>query len=49
MAPRVEDDVAKNADWTKIRTRISAALRIPSSVWASSASVTTQVPSEDQR
>ena len=49
IAPRADEAIAKSPDWTTTRPRISQTLRTSSTVWASSARVTAQVPIEDQR
>jgi hypothetical protein len=49
IAPRVEDDTAKPPDCTTTRASSSPTECRPSSVWASSISVTTQVTIDDHR
>ena len=49
IAPRVDDATANAPDCTTTSARMSATLRTSSSVCTSSASVTSQVPTDDRR
>ena len=49
IAPRADDAIANAPDCTATSARISGTLPRPSSVCTSSASVTSQVPTEDQK
>ena len=49
IAPRVADAIANTADWIATSTRISPTLRTLRMVWASRASVTSHVPTEDRK
>ena len=49
IAPRLDDAIAKNADCTTTRARMTPTLASPSRVCASSASVTAHVPTDDQK